>query len=356
MLQSNIFENVVFVGIDYKVPRGGIASVLNTYSTFIHPFKFVRTTAGELNGVQKYWYAASGYVLLIWKLLTDSSIEIVHIHSASGSSFWRKSIAIKIAKSMGKKVIFHCHGGGFKEFRDSSPAKVDAILNKVDSVVCLSSEWKTYFESIGCKNVVIIKNVIVEPEIATTESDGLVHFLFLGLICDNKGIFDSLEAIAKHKDELLGKVILHIGGNGQTERLTERINELGLEQLVRFEGWVNKEKKRHLLNLADVYILPSYIEGVPISILEAESYHKPVITTNVGGIPSIVRNNETGLFVTPGNQDEIYQSIKTLTDDEALRKRLGEAGYEISKGYLPETIKQGLENLYSNILNDNALR
>lgn len=350
MPRNSIFEKILYVGMDYKNPRGGIASVLNTYSTFIHPFKFVRTTAGDLNGVQKYWYAASGYVSLIWKLLTDSSIELVHIHSASGSSFWRKSIAIRIAKSMGKKVIFHCHGGGFKEFRDSSPAKVDAILSKVDSVVCLSSEWKTYFDSIGCKNVVVIKNVIGEPKIATPESDGLVHFLFLGLICDNKGIFDTLEAIAEHKDELLGKIVLHIGGNGRTERLTERIKELGLEQLVRFEGWVDKEKKTHLLNLADVYILPSYIEGVPISILEAESYHKPVITTNVGGIPSIVQNKETGLFVTPGNRGEIYQAIKTLTDDEHLREQFGEAGYEISKGYLPEAIKQELENLYCNML------
>ena len=356
MSQSNIFEKVLFVGMDYKVPRGGIASVLNAYSTFIHPFKFVRTTAGELNGIQKYWYAASGYVSLIWKLLTDSSIEIVHIHSASGSSFWRKSIAIKIAKSMGKKVIFHCHGGGFREFRNGSLAKVDAILSKVDCIVCLSEEWKTYFESIGCKNVVVIKNVIGEPKIENTESDGLVHFLFLGLICDNKGIFDTLEAIAEHKSELLGKIILHIGGNGQTERLTKRIKELGLEQLVHFEGWVDKEKKRHLLNLADVYILPSYIEGVPISILEAESYHKPVITTNVGGIPSIVRDKETGLFVTPGNREEIYQTIKTLTDDDHLRKRFGEAGYEISKGYLPGTIKRELENLYNNILNTKTVR
>ncbi len=251
---------------------------------------------------------------------------------------------------MGKKIIFHCHGGGFKEFRDSSPAKVDSILSMADNIVCLSSEWKTYFESIRCKNVIVIKNVIGEPKIEKTESDGLVHFLFLGLICDNKGIFDTLEALAEHKDEFLGKIVLHIGGNGQTERLTERIKGLGLEQLVHFEGWVDKEKKRRLLNLADVYILPSYIEGVPISILEAESYHKPVITTNVGGIPSIVRNNETGLFVTPGNWDEIYQAIKTLTDDEHLRKKFGDAGYEISKGYLPETIKQELEVLYANML------
>lgn len=63
-----------------------------------------------------------------WKLATDSSIEIVHVHSASGSSFWRKSIAIRIAKAMGRKVIFHCHGGGFKEFKMNYPKKLMQFL------------------------------------------------------------------------------------------------------------------------------------------------------------------------------------------------------------------------------------
>ncbi len=348
---DNIFEKVLYVGMDYKVPRGGIASVLNTYSFFIHPFKFVRTYASELNNVQKIWYAISGYTLLLWKLITDKNIKIVHIHSASGPSFYRKSYAIKIAKAMGKKVIFHCHGGAFKEFRLSAPDKVDSILSKVDCVVCLSEEWEDYFQSIGCKNVVSIKNVIGKPKIEDIKKDGLIHFLFLGLICDNKGVFDILKAIANHKLELENKIVLHIGGNGQTNRLLSVIKELDIENLVEFEGWVDKEKKQHLLNLTDVYILPSYIEGVPISILEAESYHKPVITTKVGGIPSIVKENETGIFVTPGNSEEIFHAIKIMIENKNLRYQYGEAGYKISQRYLPETIEKELIGLYCKLLN-----
>ena len=352
MDNNNIFNRVLFVGMDYKVPKGGIASVLNTYSSFIRPFKFVRTHASELNRIQKVWYASSGYVMLVWKLMTDRDIQIVHIHSASNTSFWRKSYAIRTAKAMGKVVIFHCHGGGFKEFRENNRDKVDAILSKVDCVVCLSDEWKEYFESIGCKNVTIIKNVIGEPKLMSIEKDGLIHFLFLGLICDNKGIFDVMNVLSDHKDELIGKILLHVGGNGQTERLMSKIKECGLEKLVVFEGWVDKEKKQHLLNLADVFLLPSYIEGVPISILEAESYHKPVITTNVGGIPSIVKDHVSGLFVSPGNANDIYLAMKKMSEDETLRYHYGEAGYEISKGYLPDTIKKELTKLYNKILNN----
>lgn len=355
MDNNSIFNKVLYVGMDYKMPKGGIASVLNTYSSFIRPFKFIRTHAGELNRIQKIWYASSGYVRLVWKLMTDKDIRIVHIHSASNTSFWRKSHAIRIAKALRQKVVFHCHGGGFKEFRENNRDKVDAVLNKVDCVVCLSDEWKEYFEGIGCKNVTIIKNVIREPKPMSIEKDGMVHFLFLGLICDDKGIFDVLNVLFEHKDELAGKILLHVGGNGQTERLLSKIKEYDLEKLVVFEGWVDKEKKQYLLNLADVYLLPSYIEGVPISILEAESYHKPVITTNVGGIPSIVKDHVTGLFVRPGNANDIYTAMKMMSEDESLRCQYGEFGYEISKGYLPDTIKNELIKLYNKMLNNSCV-
>lgn len=355
MANNNYFNRVLYVGMDYKVPKGGIASVLNTYSSFVRPFKFVRTHASELNRIQKIWYAASGYVMIVWKLMTDKDIQIVHIHTASNASFWRKSYAIRIAKAMSKKVIFHCHGGGFKEFRENNRDKVDAILSKVDCIVCLSDVWKEYFEGIGCKNVTIIKNVIGNPKPMAIEKDGLIHFLFLGLICDNKGIFDVLNVLSEHKDELAGKILLHVGGNGQTERLLSKIEEYGIEEVVVFEGWVDKEKKQHLLNLADVFLLPSYIEGVPISILEAESYHKPVITTNVGGIPSIVKDHISGLFVRPGNTNDIYTAMKKISEGETLRYQYGEAGYEISKGYLPDTIKKELIKLYDKMLNNSCV-
>lgn len=351
-MENLVFEKVLFVGIDYRIPKGGIASVLNTYSTFIHPFKFVRTAASELNSVQKLLFAVSGYICLLWKLLFDRKIKIVHIHSASGTSFWRKSYVIKISQVLGKKIIFHCHGGGFKDFHEKYSSKVDTILAKVDVVVCLSEEWKHYFESIGCINVVTINNVIEEPQIQSFNKGNLVHFLFLGLICDNKGVFDILKVLSYHKQELTGKILLHVGGNGQTDRLVSTIKDLHIEQLVQFEGWVDKEKKQRLLNLADVYILPSYIEGVPISILEAESYHKPVITTNVGGIPSIVKDRETGLIITPGDMDELFCAIKILANDKNLRQKYGEAGYMISIKYLPEIINKELTILYQRMLED----
>ena len=72
-------------------------------------------------------------------------------------------------------------------------------------------------------------------------------------------------------------------------------------------------------------------------------------------IPSIVKDHVSGLFVSPGNADEIYSAIKKMSEDKTLRYQYGEAGYEISKGYLPDTIKKELIKLYDKMLNNGCV-
>ena len=132
--------------------------------------------------------------------------------------------------------------------------------------------------------------------------------LFLGLLGKNKGIYDLLECIRDHKVEFQGKLKLYIGGNGEIEHVKQLIKEYGIADIVIFEGWVSGDKKIELLNKSDAYILPSYKEGLPISILEAMSYGMPIISTPVGGIPEIVSNGENGYLVEPGNKEDIYNN------------------------------------------------
>jgi len=350
MLDEGISNKVLFVGFDYKKPKGGIGSVLNTYSTFIKPYKFVRTSGGDLNIIQKIAYAISGCYHLVKELLDDKDIKIVHIHVASGVSFWRKVPFIVISKQFDKKVIFHCHGGGFREFRNKHKKLVDKYIRKCDEIVALSDVWKDYFESIYAIKTVVIRNVISEPRYLDIAKDSRVHLLFLGLICKNKGVYDMLEALRLCKNEMNGKICLHIGGNGETDLLKSLIEEYQLQSIVEFEGWVYKDKRERLLNLCDIFILPSYIEGVPISILEAESYKMPVITTNVGGVSSIVKDGENGVFVNPGDVNGIINAIKFLADNPNRRMEMGEQGYEMSKKYLPEIITDQLTFLYEGLL------
>lgn len=347
---NDLSKHVLMIGIDYKNPRGGIASVLAIYATLFPQLNFIRSSVAGTR-FQKMLIALGCYCRLLWTFCFNKNIKIVHIHVSSDASFWRKRIVIYLAKRWNKRIVFHCHSGRFKEFRSKNIIAVDYTLQMCDVIVALSEEWKDYFQSIGCKNVVIIHNVIDVPmHIDVNRKDKIIHILFLGLISHNKGVYDIVKVIATHQQEWRNKVIFHVGGNGETDILQSQLKQNGIEDIVKFEGWVSNHKKILLLNQADIYILPSYKEGVPISILEAMSYKIPIITTPVGGIPSIVVDGVNGLIVKPGDCDAMYEALNKLINDPLLCKKMGEEGFQKSRAYFPNIVEKQLEELYMNLI------
>lgn len=342
-------KNILTIGIDYCVVRGGVAAVENVYSTFYQPFNHVTTTV--TNGqVKKLLVLCKAILQFLYWMLFHPEIKIVHVQGSVGASFWRKAIFIYIAKFFHKKVVWHMHAGRFAVFYQQHRYAVRKVVNKSDVIIALSEYWKEYFKNeFPTKRVEIIKNVISAPRVHKQQT-GYFTLLFLGLLGKNKGIYDLLECIRDHKVEFQGKLKLYIGGNGEIEHVKQLIKEYGIADITIFEGWVSGDKKIELLNKSDAYILPSYKEGLPISILEAMSYGMPIISTPVGGIPEIVSNGENGYLVEPGNKEDIYKAIISLLNDSDLRNRMGSVSLSRVGEHLPEYVEKQLETLYDSLL------
>ncbi len=342
-------KNILTIGIDYRVVRGGVAAVENVYSTFYQPFNHVTTTV--TNGqVKKLLVLCKAILQFLYWMLFHPEIKIVHVQGSVGASFWRKAIFIYIAKFFHKKVVWHMHAGRFAVFYQQHRYAVRKVVDKSDVIIALSEYWKEYFKNeFPTKRVEIIKNVISAP-VVHKQQTGYFTLLFLGLLGKNKGIYDLLECIRDHKVEFQGKLKLYIGGNGEIEHVKQLIKEYGIADIVIFEGWVSGDKKIELLNKSDAYILPSYKEGLPISILEAMSYGMPIISTPVGGIPEIVSNGENGYLVEPGNKEDIYKAIMSLLNDADLRNRMGRISLSRVGEHLPEYVEKQLETLYDSLL------
>lgn len=344
-------RNVLTIGIDYRIVRGGVAAVENVYSTFYQPFNHVTTTV--TNGqVKKLLVLCKAVLQFLYWMLFHPEIKILHVQGASNASFWRKRIFIYIAKWFDKKVVYHMHGGGFGDFSRKHPQAVRRLLEKCDVVIALSDYWKSFFESeLHFKNVVVVKNVIAEPVINPNKTT-CFSLLFLGLLGQNKGIYDLLDCLNEHKSVFSGKLKLFVGGNGEISKVTQIISKYGLSDIVSFEGWVSGDKKIELLNKVDAYILPSYHEGLPISILEAMSYSLPIISTNVGGIPEILKNGENGFIMSPGDKDAMYRAILELMNNEKLRMNMGKASYSKVQEHMPVFVERQLNDLYRSLLNE----
>lgn len=342
-------KNVLTIGIDYRVVHGGVAAVESVYSTFYQPFNHVATVV-DYGACRKLLTFFKAYAQF-WKwMLWHKEIKIVHVHGASDASFWRKRIFINLAKMFGKKVVFHCHGSEFQRFTSQHQNAVRKTLNKCDCIIALSESWKDWFEkTIHHENVVVIKNVIAPPHVKKIKHDGFV-MLFLGRLGKRKGIYDLMDVLVNHRTEFDGKIQFLFGGDGDVEQVKEIIKKNGLENIAEYQGWVNGEKKEHLLNMADTYILPSYNEGLPISVLEAMSYSLPIISTTVGGIPEVLTNGENGFIMEPGDKNSIYQAIHALMKNEKLREKMGKKSFEKVQVHLPDYVAKQLRDLYDSLI------
>jgi glycosyltransferase involved in cell wall biosynthesis len=350
MISKEISEKVLTVGCAYNPPKGGVAQVIYTYSQEVYPVFRCVVNSGKGGAVVKLWYAMRGLMKMALALVFDKNIRIVHIHTASYNSFKRSVWFIRLAKVMFRKVVLHIHGGGFREYYNTNPRWILKMLKKADCILALTDSWrKFYSEELQLPNVVTVPNIVSNPQIKKVEHDGRLHLLFLGAINEQKGIFDLLKVINEHKIEWAEKFVLHVGGNQEIERLQEYVKANELSELVHYEGWVNGEKKIELLNLMDAFILPSYVEGLPIAILEALSYGKPVITTPVGGIPEIV-NDKNGFLFSPGDVGAMGTIINTIVCDSSIlheKSSIAEASVKLN---YPESVSSILENKYESLI------
>ena len=366
LIDRSTSARVLMSGVYYQNNHpGGISAVVAYWSEYIDDLQYYPTFKEGMIFIKLWWFVTS-YIRIFFRLLLDQKITIVHCHTAAGSDFKRQSMIVKLAKRNGKKVILHSHASQFKVFyseaSDKGKAAIVNTLRKADVLIVHSESWRDWFISLGvdAKKITILHNITAYPTILDDSknarmidfSNRPVRFLFLGEIGQRKGVFDIIRALINHREEISGKIELRIGGNKMESELRKAIADGGISDFVKFEGWVSGDQKIELLNWADVYVLPSFNEGLPISILEAMSYKMPIISTPVGGIPEVV-DESNGIIVTPGKDEEIYSAIKHYVDKKSDITLHGEMSYRKAETYLPDYVISHLRTIYENLLQQN---
>lgn len=333
--------------------KGGIGSVLQLYTSSIENIEILYTYP-EAKAVSRIFYFLKSIFKLVYKLSTDREISIVHIHTASRGSFYRKSIVLILSNLFAKKTILHIHGGGFKQFYVSSYVNrfwVSTILQLADINICLSQEWFTYFkEQCRHKNFAVLPNPILMPLYQEPNKwHNKIVILYLGTVVQTKGIFDLVEFFSTYRPFLESKIDLHVGGEGDLNRLQFMVDKYKMNNHIKIHGWINREEKENLFCKADLYILPSYAEGLPMSILEAMAHGKPIIATNVGGIPSIVKKGKNGWLFEPGSFNELTTIFDELFVQPELLLEYGKQSYVLAEAFDIRKIVHQLEGLYKKI-------
>jgi len=347
---------------------GGIENVVDTLlrSELNERFEFsvfdtYRVPDPERTRLQKASYAAR-LTLSCWARLRETRPDLVHIHFCSRTDFWKHAICLTVARSYGVKTIFHLHGGAFGAFlNEMTPLQTvlaRRVFSKADRVIALSSYWKEFLlQLVPAERIHVLSNPIdcerlcprpreVDPDHPT--------LLLLGRLGKNKGHYDVLKALPLVLKEHPNVRVLFAGNDDEhraTDDLKHLAAELGLTRHVEFLGPVLFDPKVELLRTATMLILPSYVENMPLSVLEAMAVRMPVVSTRVGAIPEILDAGRTGLLIDPGDWKGLAQSIIRLLDDPFFAERLGSlAGQKARDVWDVKRIADQLGALYYRVL------
>jgi glycosyltransferase involved in cell wall biosynthesis len=264
----------------------------------------------------------------------------VHLH-VSRASFWRQAAFAGAALAARCPLIVQLHGTGFG-------AEAAFLLKRAAAVVVSCEAQRIRVRSLARDaHVVCVPPPLALPPLAAGERPNVV--LFLGRLEAAKGIYDLLDALAGVRGAV-PDVRLVCAGEGERAAVARYAERLDIADAVHFVGWVGPSGKRALLETAAVFALPSYDEALPVSLIEAMGAGVPPIVSPVGGIPEVLQDGVSGLFVAPGDKANLERRLKRVLLDRPLAARLGAAARESARlRFSPARVLARLDELYASL-------
>jgi glycosyltransferase involved in cell wall biosynthesis len=276
-----------------------------------------------------------GAVMRLRALLRGEQADLLHTHAHFSSNV----VGRLAARLTGMPVISHMHIEN--AFRAGGAARTaQIVLDNTTAWLCAAivavsdaTRESLLEQGYPAARTVTIHNGIEPAEpVEPAELDlpqGAPRLLEVARLCDVKGQRELIRALARLERQdavvLLAGEDLEAGGAFR-RGLEQEAEGLGVAERVRFLGY--RGDVPALIAAADVFVLPSWVEGLPLGVLDAMARGKPVVAGAVGGTPELVADGETGLLVPPRDVDALVRALDELLRDADRARRLGEAGRE----------------------------
>jgi glycosyltransferase involved in cell wall biosynthesis len=256
-------------------------------------------------------------------------VSVVHINVASKGSVYRKALLAAVARQLGVPYVVHLHNGAFDRFWQSAGPQLDRViagfLQNSAAIIVLGRYWRELIDrrlpGTGGK-VVVLPNATASVAAAPEQAkDGRVRISFFGKLGEMKGTPQLVEALALLRDRAAWTATL--AGHGDVAGTRAKLIQLQIADRVSVPGWLGPAAADDLLSRTDVLVQPSFVDNLPMTILEAFARGIPVVATPVGVVPDVVVPNVNGLLVPAGDVRALADAMAELIDDPVLRQRLG---------------------------------
>ena len=292
------------------------------------------------------------YLVNLWRLA--GRVDCMHVMANSGWS-WQLYAAPAVWMGWIKSVpvIINYRGGEAEQYFRQSFKWVAPTLRKVTAIVVPSVFLAQVFSAYGFQ-AEIIPNIIDLKKFAFRYRRGVADPDAPLLVITRNlekiyGLDIAIDAIRLLKSRL-PRIKVYIAGSGPLlGHLMERVQQLALTENIEFTGKLTPEQVVALYGKADIMLNPTTVDNMPNSILEALANGLPVVTTNVGGIPYMVTDNQTALFVDVNDPEMLAAKIEQLVDNRDLYEKLVSNGFEQAKKYGWESVRHQWLGLYKRV-------
>lgn len=277
---------------------------------------------------------------------------IAHLHNHLGDSSC--TVAMLAAELGGFSFSFTLHGPGI--FFEPHTWRLDEKLARARFCACISYFCRSQAAIFARPQDLDRLHIIhcgIEPETmspVTHRGDGY-RLLFVARLAELKGLSILLEAMVAVAEVHPGVNLTVVGDGPERQRFETLTRQLGFDGSVSFVGYRSQAEVVDHLAATDVFVLPSFAEGVPVTLMEALGSAVPVVATQVGGVSELVEHDRNGFIVRPGDVDELADRLIELIGDAELRQRFGNAGRALVHAEFASSHEAArLETLFANTL------
>jgi glycosyltransferase involved in cell wall biosynthesis len=259
--------------------------------------------------------------------------------------------AIVIGKLRGVPIVVNYRGGYAEAFFERSFFWVGLTMKLAERLIVPSDFLQQVFAKFGLTaevvpNIIDLARFAPDPskKVSRTDEPHIIVTRNLEPIYD---IATALRALAIVKRTWTGVRMTIAGSGPERDALTELTQVLDLKQNITFIGRLDNEHMAQVYQQADLFVNPSLVDNMPISILEALASGVPVVTTNVGGIPFLVEHDRTALMVPPGDANAMAEAVLNLLGNPEKAGRLASAGRDYVQRYNWQSVRGRLFDVYS---------
>jgi len=254
-----------------------------------------------------------------------------HIHAHFGTN--SSEIAMFASQLSGIPYSFTVHGP--EEFDKPQALKLTQKIRHAKFVAAISSfgrsqlyRWADFQDWPKIKEVHCgLESSFYESSIAVTPKKQ--SMVCVGRICEQKGQLLLVEAIKKLHDEGINVHLVLAGDGEMREEVEALINTYALSAFITITGWISSDEVRHHILSAEIMVLPSFAEGLPVVIMEAMSLKRLVVSTYVAGIPELIKHKENGWLCAAGDVDALAEVLQeALATSKPKRDKMSAFAYE----------------------------